>query len=402
VKQEFSSQTDVTVRVQASPIEYAVEVGDGLLARAGELVQRALGDTSPPSVRIALIGNRRVFSLYAAQVRASLEAAGYKVNEILIGDGERFKTLSTAARVLDRLAVLGFERNDVVMALGGGVTGDLAGFVAATYLRGVSFVNLPTTLLAQVDASVGGKTGVNTTHAKNQIGVFHHPRLVIADTDTLATLDRRDLTAGWCEAVKHGAAGDRALFDETRRYLARVRESTQPRQRAASNALESSSDKDALAALLRRHIGFKAAIVGGDERESVARTDSRSRRILNFGHTVAHAIEAVTSYRRFRHGEAVGRGMIAAGAISSELGLLDDDGFTLLRETINLTGHLPPAADLDAEEIFHRLSSDKKSVNGSIQWVLLDSIGQARITDSQHIPPAVIRRAVHLALNHDS
>lgn len=398
---EFSSPHNVTVRVEACAVEYVVEVGVGLLARVGELVRCALGnDTSP---RIALVGNRRVLDLYGSRVRASLQAAGYEVNDIVIGDGERFKTLRTVARVLDRLAVLGFERNDVVAALGGGVTGDLAGFVAATYLRGIRFVNVPTTLLAQVDASVGGKTGVNTAHAKNRIGAFHHPSLVVADTATLATLDRRDLTAGWCEAVKHGAAGDRELFDETRRYLSQQPcAGATPRRRPSLHQPENAFGSDELATLISRHIEFKAAIVSNDERESTARTDARSRRILNFGHTVAHAIEAATSYRRFRHGEAVGRGMIAAAAISRELGLLDDDGFALLSETINLTGHLPPAADLDADEIFHRLSSDKKSVNGSIQWVLLDSIGLARITDSLDIPPAVIRRAIHLALNHDS
>lgn len=398
--QEFSSQTNVTVLVQADAVEYRVEVGAGLLARVGELMRRELGDGLP---RIALISNRRVLNIYGAQVRASLEAASYVVSDILIGDGEHFKTLRTAARALDRLAALGFERNDVVMALGGGVTGDLAGFVAATYLRGIRFINLPTTLLAQVDASVGGKTGVNTAHAKNQIGVFHHPRLVVADTNALATLDPRDLTAGWCEAVKHGAAGDRALFDETHRYLSQQTLALSPHGREPSaHSAEDAFGGEPLAALLRRHIEFKAAIICEDERESTARTDARARRILNFGHTVAHAIEAASGFRRFRHGEAVGRGMIAAGAISRELGLLDQDDFTLLTEAINSTGHLPSGANLDAEEIFQRLSSDKKSVNGSIQWVLLDSIGLARITDSHHIPPALIRQSIRLALNHDS
>lgn len=383
----------VAVRTPGAPAEYAVEIGAGSLARAGEMLRASLAANGENAdrLRVAIVTNKRVCRLYGDTLAASLGESSFEPHEIFIGDGERFKTLATAARVLDRLAELKFDRSDIVLALGGGVTGDLAGFAAATHLRGVRFVNVPTTLLAQIDASVGGKTGVNSAAGKNLIGVFHHPRLVIVDVATIRTLDDRDMTAGWCEAVKHGAAGDETLFRDTVEHLAR-RDS-----RTTSGAAANGEDDAALADLIRRHIAFKAAIVAGDERESVDRVDARSRRILNFGHTIAHALEAATGYRRFRHGEAVGRGMIAAGAISRELGLLDEDSFNTLCDAVRQTGRIPSAADLDVEDIFSRHTSDKKSVNGSIKWVLIDCIGHARITDSRSIPPAVIRRAIRLA-----
>lgn len=389
-----SAVESVMVRVSGNRVEYHVEIGHELLDRTGEFMRRAFGT---PRRRIAIVSNKRVFGLYGARLHASLHAADYQACEIFVGDGERFKTLRSAERVLEQLARLGFERCDVVLALGGGMTGDLAGFVAAVHLRGLAFVNVPTTLLAQIDASVGGKTAVNTARGKNVIGVFHHPHLVVVDPATLTTLDRRDLTAGWCEAIKHGVAGDRTLFDDTLAYL-RDRAATSRRRQLPDESF--APEPERIAELIHRHIKFKAAIISGDERESIERTDARSRRILNFGHTIGHALEAATAYRRFRHGEAIGRGMIAAGAISQELGLLDDDSFRLLLKTISLTGCIPEASDLDEEKIFSQLSSDKKVVDGSIQWVLIDRIGSARITDSHSIPPAVIRRAIRLALDH--
>ena len=383
----------VVVRTPGAPTEYAVEIGAGALTRTGEMLRASLARDGEHGnrLRVAIVSNKRVFKLYGDTLAASLRESGFESHEIFIGDGERFKTLGVAARVLDRLAELKFDRSDIVLALGGGVTGDLAGFAAATHLRGVRFVNVPTTLLAQIDASIGGKTGVNSSAGKNLIGVFHHPRLVIVDVKTIRTLDARDLTAGWCEAVKHGAAGDAALFRDTTEHLALRR------SRSNSDAATTGDDDAALAELIRRHIAFKAAIVAGDERESVDRVDAHSRRILNFGHTIAHALESATDYRRFRHGEAVGRGMIAAAAISRELGLLDEDSFKTLCDAVRLTGRIPTAADLDVEDIFSRHTSDKKSVSGSIKWVLIDRIGHARITDSRSIPPAVIRRAIRLA-----
>src|SRR5690349_7737157 len=227
-------------------------------------------------------------------------------------DGEQYKSLRSFEQALTFLGQSGIERSDAVVALGGGVVGDLAGFAAATYLRGLAFIQVPTTLLAQIDASVGGKTAVNMPSGKNTVGSFHQPRLVVIDTGTLKTLPERELTAGWCEAVKHGAVGDRKLFDRTVRLLGTH----------ASGVQHSGGVRTQLAATIAAHCRFKASIVAGDEREAVDRDDSRSRRILNFGHTTAHALEAITGYRRFRHGEAVGYGMLVAGEISKNLGML--------------------------------------------------------------------------------
>src|SRR3989440_11627573 len=230
----------------------------------------------------------------------------------------------------------GLERNDAVIAVGGGVVGDLAGFAAATYLRGVAFINVPTTLLAQIDASVGGKTGINTAAGKNLVGAFHQPRLVLIDTDTLQTLPPRELTAGWCEAIKQGAVGDRKLFDRTVRLLRQV-------GTHASSVQHAGGMRTDLAATIAAHCRFKAAIVAGDERESTDRADRGSRKILNFGHTTAHALEVVTSFRRFRHGEAGGHGTLFAAETSKSLCRAQPRGLALLRHDGRPRGRCAPA-----------------------------------------------------------
>ena len=356
---------------------YEIEIGAGALARVGATARRVL---SRAARRVVLVSNRTVFALYGASVGAGLRAEGFEVAHWLMGDGERHKSLSEAERALAFFSTAGLERGDAVVALGGGVVGDLAGFAAAVYLRGVAWLQVPTTLLAQIDASVGGKTAVNTRAGKNLIGAFHQPRAVVIDTRTLASLPPRELTAGWCEAVKQGAVGSRPLFAQTRRYLA------------------AAHTDDQLRALIAAQCAFKARVVAGDERESVERTDARSRRILNFGHTLAHALEAVTRFRRFRHGEAVGRGMIAAGEISNRLGLLPAAELESLRATVRLAGPLPRAADLDEGALLDALAADKKSVGGQVQWILLERIGRARIVGGREIPPRVLRASVRAAL----
>jgi 3-dehydroquinate synthase len=261
--------------------------------------------------------------------------------------------------------------------------------VAATWLRGVRIVHVPTTLLGMVDAAVGGKAAVNTEAGKNLVGAFHQPRAVVADTATLRTLPRRELTAGWCEAIKQGAAGDARLYARTVKFLERER----------SGAWTGAGRReDELSGLVAAQCAFKARIVAGDEREDAGRTDARSRRILNFGHTVGHALEAVTSYRRFRHGEAVGWGMLAAAEISVRLGLLGAAELESLRAAVRLAGRLPPAADLDAETIRRTLRSDKKSVGGHVQWVLLEGLGRARVVDGREVPARVVRMSLRSAL----
>ena len=374
---------------------YRVEIGAGALARLGEAARASLPKESR---KVSLVSNERVFGLYGERAVQSLRGAGFEVSHCLMGEGERFKTLRTAERVLEFLSESGLERSDAVVALGGGVVGDVAGFAAALYLRGVAFVQAPTTLLAQIDSSVGGKTGVNTRAGKNLVGAFHQPSAVVVDTATLKTLPRRELTAGWCEAVKQGAAGDRRLFERTKRFLSE--EARRNGNRAVGpNVLKLDEKRDEeLARIIAAQCAFKARIVAGDERESLKRNDARSRKILNFGHTVGHALEALTNYRRFRHGEAVGYGCVAAGEISQRLGLLDASELESLREAVALAGRLPAAADLDAELVARALRKDKKAVGGSVRWVLLEGLGRARVVDGREVPARVVLAAIRAAL----
>jgi 3-dehydroquinate synthase len=373
------------VRVRAGA-GYDVEVGARVLGRVGETARRALSEHAR---RVALVSNRRVFSLYGERVLESLRAQGFEVAHWLMGDGERYKTLRTAEHALAFLAGSKVGRADAVVALGGGVVGDLAGFASALHLRGVSFVQVPTTLLAQIDSSVGGKTGVNTRAGKNLVGAFHHPRAVVVDVETLDSLPPRELTAGWCEAIKQGAVGDRRLFEQTRAFLSEESSGAERRRPARGERLIN---------LVAAQVEFKARVVEGDEREDVGRTDARSRRILNFGHTVGHALEAATLYRRFRHGEAVGYGMLAAGEISFRLGLLGASELELLREAVRLAGRLPQAVDVEAASLMRWLATDKKAVGGRVFWVLLEELGHARIVDAADIPQRVVLASISAAL----
>lgn len=373
----------VSVRIKERREKYEVTIGAGTLARLGSVARRTLPSAAR---RVALISNGKVFELYGERASQSLTDADFAVAHWLIGDGERFKTTRTLERSLAFLSDTGLERSDAVVALGGGVVGDLAGFASAVYLRGLAFLQVPTTLLAQVDASVGGKTAVNTNAGKNLIGAFHHPRAVLIDTNTLKTLPPRELTAGWCESIKQGAAGDSDLFDKTYSFL-RGCASSETGERALS-----------LEQLIASQVAFKASIVAGDEREDVWRTDASSRRILNFGHTTAHALEAITSFRRFRHGEAVGYGMLVAGEISKGLGLLDRSELELLRDAVRLCGRLPRADDLNQAEIPGRLAHDKKSVGGHLKWVLLEKVGRARIVDGREIGQRLLRASLRAGL----
>jgi len=374
----------VPVRVHAQSHSYEVIIGRGVLAQLGEHARRRL---TPQAQRIALISNHKVFDIYGERAIESLRGAGLATTHWLMKDGERFKNLKSLGHALRFLSDSSLERSDAVVALGGGVVGDLAGFAAASYLRGIAFLQVPTTLLAQVDASVGGKTAVNTEAGKNLIGAFHHPRAVLIDTDTLQTLPARELTAGWCESIKQGAVSSTNLFGETYNFL----------QRRAAGKMKGSEKR--LERLIATQVAFKASIVANDEREDILRTDALSRRILNFGHTTAHAIEAITGYRRFRHGEAVGYGMLVAAEISKRLGLLDRSELELLREAVRLCGRLPRADDLDEDATLNSLARDKKSVGGRLKWVLLERIGRARIVDGREIGQKILRASLRAGLS---
>jgi 3-dehydroquinate synthase len=357
------------VRVKSRQLQYEIRIGRALLSAAGEDVRRATGEQAQ---RVVLVSNRKVFKLYGPTVANSLKASGFSVWPWLIGDGERFKTMRTVENTIGFFSECRLERSDCVVALGGGIVGDVSGFAAAAYLRGIACIQIPTTLLAQIDSSVGGKTGVNLPTGKNLVGAFHQPSGVLIDIETLATLPRRELVAGWCETLKQGVVGDRKLFNQTIKCLRDIN---------AGGPVITANLEDLIAA----HCAFKAGIVAGDEREERGRHDRRSRRVLNFGHTIAHAIEAVTGYRRFRHGEAVGYGMLVAGELSKHLGLLPSPELELLREGVRLCGPLPLANDLDLQEIANAISRDKKSELGHVQWVLLDKIGEPRIVDGKQV-----------------
>jgi 3-dehydroquinate synthase len=370
------------IRTQALFHEYEITIGRGLLFEVGRISRDRLGKSSR---RVALVSNQKIFSLYGPTIRQSLEARGFSVFSWLIGDGEGKKSLSTLAGVLQFLTKAELERSDAIVALGGGVVGDVAGFASAVYMRGVPLIQVPTTLLAQIDSSVGGKTGVNLAAGKNLVGSFHQPHAVVIDIDTLTTLPERELTAGWCECVKQGAVSTRKLFTETSDYLRRL---------TSQGSLLSPQ----LEQLIASHCAFKAAIVTGDERESPARRDSRSRKILNFGHTIAHALETVTGYQRFRHGEAVGYGMLVAGELSKNLGLLEGSELELLQQTIAMCGSLPFAGDLDENELMRAIEHDKKRNAGQTQWVLLARIGRPRIVNGSDIGPRLLRRSIRKVL----
>jgi 3-dehydroquinate synthase len=351
-------------------------------------LRRNLGKLLPLKAprRIGIITNERVSNLYGREVMRSLKSAGFIALEWVMPEGERYKSFRSLEKAVTFLSENRFERDDLVLALGGGVVGDLAGFSAAIYLRGLPLVQVPTTLLSQIDSSVGGKTGINLATGKNLVGAFHQPSAVFIDPETLGSLPPRELVSGFCEMVKQSLIADRALFEMTVQSLQKhVRE---------RDFLLSPDFEELLAA----QCGFKASIVANDERESTSRTDTKSRRVLNFGHTTAHALETITKYRYFRHGEAVGYGMLVAGELSRNLGLIDSGELESLRDAVRLCGRLPRADHLETNQITGALKHDKKSVGGQITWVLLEGIGRPKIVEGRLISAKSLRHALRAGL----
>ena len=373
------------ISVNRSNAKSLITIGRGIRRELGSEISEST-DFTPQ--RILLISNKRVYRLFGRDVIRSLKPNKLKIFEWLMPEGERYKSFRVLERAVSYLGSNSFERNDLVIALGGGVVGDLAGFSAAVYLRGIPIVQVPTTLLAQIDSSVGGKTAINLPVGKNMVGAFHQPGLVLIDTETLATLPRRELVAGFCEMVKQSLVASRELFDSTVKALQRKKEDVVVTKDASFEGLIAS------------HCGFKASIVANDEQESVGRSDAKSRRILNYGHTTAHALEAVTDYRVFRHGEAVGYGMLVAGELSKNLGLLNKEQLELIYEAVRLCGPLPKANQLDIDQIIQSLQHDKKSVAGQINWVLLEDIGSPRIVSGSQISAKLLRLALRTGLRN--
>lgn len=375
----------VSIKLNRSSARYDIQIGVGLLGSAGEW---ARGCTGGRPGRIALISNPTVFDIYGEAVERSFAAAGFDVKVYLIGDGERFKNFRTLQRVLNFLEESQLTRTDAVAALGGGVVGDLAGFAASIYLRGIAFLQIPTTLLSMIDSSVGGKTGINTTHGKNLIGSFYQPNGVLIDVDALRTLPKRELTAGFCEAVKQGAIDGTSLFRKTDKFLERY----SPNR--PGDHFDDWQFSEKLSDLLAAQVAFKAKIVQGDERESPGSTGAASRKILNFGHTLAHSLEKVTDYRYLKHGEAVGYGIIFAAELSKKLELLSQNEVKLLKDVVQRAGVLPTLRGIDSARVIETFKYDKKLINDSLHWVLLKGIGKPVIVPNNDIPRSVLRAAI--------
>lgn len=375
------------VKTQNLSDEYEIKITRNGLFSIGENTRRWLGEKTH---KIAVVSNRTVFQHYGAKTISSLQSQGFSVSQWLVGDGERFKSLSTVQNLLTFLTHERLERTDAILALGGGVIGDLAGFTAAIYLRGIRFLYVPTTLLAQVDSSVGGKTGVNLDQAKNLVGAFYQPSGVMTDIETLKTLPTRELISGCCEMVKQGAVSSKTLFRQTLRFLEKLDSN---RNLLTSTELEK---------LIAAHCAFKASVVTKDQRENPDRLDHRSRKVLNFGHTTGHALEAITKFRRFRHGEAVGVGMLVAGELSKNLGLLSESELELLTEAIKSCGPLPRSDNLDDNAIANIIRRDKKNISGHLHWVLLEEIGRAKIVSDSDIPPRILKQSLKSGLKKAS
>lgn len=376
------SSRSVKIGISQEASAYEIKIGHGLLADAGKFVRKCLGKDA---AKIVLVSNPTVFELYGAKTEASLAAAGFTVSHFLMKDGETQKNIGSAESALRSFSEAGLSRTDAVVALGGGVVGDLAGFAAAIYLRGVKFLQIPTTLLSMIDSSVGGKTGVNSAFGKNLIGAFHQPSGVLIDTETLATLPTRELTAGFCEAVKQGAISGRSLLDQTDAFL------TAYPPRDIANLSGDRKFQSQISDLIAAQVAFKAAIVAGDERESSKRMDGKSRKILNFGHTLAHALEKLTDYKYLKHGEAVGYGILFAAELSKSLALIDEKSVKLLNDVVHRVGTLPSLDNVKPQEVIGAFRFDKKHLSGSLQMILLKGIGHPVICTDKEISPAVTK-----------
>jgi len=339
-----------TLQVDVGHARYPIAIGPGLLGHREFLA------THMPAGDLLVVSNTTIAPLYMDRLRGSL--GDRRVAECLLPDGERYKTLTTASLIFDALVAHKMNRDAVVVALGGGVIGDIAGFAAASYQRGVGFVQIPTTLLAQVDSSVGGKTGVNHPGGKNLIGAFYQPLAVIADTDTLATLPDRELRAGLAEVIKYGCVWDQKLFDWLEENMVSLLR----------------REPEALTHAIARSCEIKAEVVGQDEREKGLRA------ILNFGHTFGHAIEAATGYESFLHGEAVAIGLGLAADLSQKLGMIDKITKLRIVGLVAKAGLPTEAPRIGAARAFELMKMDKKVLAGTLRLVLIGPLGRAVVT----------------------
>jgi shikimate kinase/3-dehydroquinate synthase len=368
---ETGGTGELAAVVRTGSGDYPIWVGFDGLGAIGERA-RTLVDPGVAYV-IADEGSSR----HARRAQAALEASGIAAHIFIIPAGENNKTLQTVELVYRWLAGRRAERGHLIVAVGGGVVGDLAGYVAATYLRGLPFVQVPTTLLAMVDASVGGKTGVDLRQGKNLVGAFHQPRFVLADVATLKTLTPRTLTEGWAEVLKHALALDEGLLVEMERDADGLR----------------ALDPELATDLIRRSVAIKANLVSRDERETLG-----IRMLLNYGHTIGHALESTTGYGRFLHGEAVSIGMAAAGQLSVELGMLTSAELARQRAVLEAYGLPVSASGVNIDELKAATLSDKKVRHGSNRWVLLNGLGNAVVRTD--VPDGAVDTAIRAVVTN--
>ena len=341
------------IDVRLGQNNYKINIGSGILNQTGQrLKELGLRD------KAVIITNPVVKKLYGTRLKQCLVDAGYKTTLLEVPDGEEYKSLESAGQLYQQLAEFGAERFTPILALGGGVIGDLAGFVAATYMRGVPLVQLPTTLLAQGDSSIGGKTAVNHGQLKNEIGAFYQPKITISDIATLKTLPSAELTSGLCEVIKHAVIKDEQFFVYLEKNLDLIR----------------ALDEIVLEAIVTKSARIKAAVVESDEK------DMGLRNILNFGHTVGHAVESVSNFQ-VAHGQAVAIGMIAAAKIAAELDIMDYRNVTRLVEFLQKAGLMTKLLHMEVKQVIQTMRYDKKVQHDKIRFVLPRSIGQVFITD---------------------
>jgi 3-dehydroquinate synthase len=356
----------IAVSVQPRPYETVIE--SGVLAKTGNLLRELLRN-SPTSRQVFVVTVPPVRRRWGKLLTKSLTAAGFTPRILEMPEGEPYKRLATVEKLAEQLVQFGADRNSLILAFGGGVIGDVAGLLASLYMRGIDLVQIPTTLLAQVDASIGGKTGVNLRSGKNLLGTFHQPRAVLIDPHVLTSLPDREFRAGLYESLKCGIIGKPALFDAL----------------ANTDVRTLRSDPAKLEHVIVKSVKLKAVIVSSDERESGL------RQVLNFGHTIGHALEAETGYRHFLHGEAVAWGMLAATHIAAATDRMDRDSAKRVTQAVLKLGPLPKV-EVRAQRILNLLQNDKKTRNGKIHFVLPREIGKVEIASD--VPNKLVLQAV--------
>ncbi|HWX56651.1 MAG TPA: 3-dehydroquinate synthase [Verrucomicrobiae bacterium] len=361
-----------TIKIKLGKNSYDVVIASGLLRHAGREVRCVL---PAPDARVFVVTSPKVRHHWGEELEQSLRRAKLAYHMLEMEDGEPAKKLDTVEKLAEEMVAMHADRRSLVVAFGGGVVGDSAGFLASIFLRGIPVVQIPTTVLAQVDASIGGKTGVNLRSGKNLIGAFHQPRAVLVDPEVLSTLDAREFRAGLFESLKCGIIRDRELFDFMERNVGKVL----------------GRDRKAVDKVIAGAVRVKATVVSHDEKESGL------RRILNFGHTIGHALESATGYSHFLHGEAVAWGMIAATDIACDVCACTPETAARIEAAVAAYGELPPVR-VSTSDVISRLSADKKTIAGAVHFVLPQTIGKVKITSK--VPVETIESAVEHIRNH--